>query len=229
MLRRKYLAGFVAAVLAAVEFAACGEQVSTPKGNAQDPKVTLMDPTGEQATQTAPNEFKVRFETSAGTFVIDVTRDWSPKGADRFYNLIKLGFFDEQRFFRVMSGFIVQWGMSGDPEVTAAWHTARIKDDVVKESNVRGMVTFAKMSAPNTRTTQLFINFKHNKPLNAIGFAPFAKVIQGMDVVDKIYKVGEGAPGGPGPNQGKIQAEGNAYLKKEFPKLDYIKSAKFVQ
>ena len=227
MLRRKYLAAFVAAVLAAVEIAACGEQVSTPKGNAQDPKVTLMDPTGEQATQTAPNEFKVRFETSAGTFVIDVTRDWSPRGADRFYSLIRIGFYDDQRFFRVIPNFVVQWGMSGDPEVSAAWQTARIKDDPVKESNVPGTITFAKTGAPNSRTTQLFINLGDNSAsLDGQGFAPFGRVVEGMEVVGS-FNAEYGST--PSNNQPTISERGNEFLNKNFPNLDYIVTAKIVE
>ena len=227
MLRRKYLAGFVAAVLAAVEFAACGEQVSTPKGNAQDPKVTLMDPTGEQATQTAPNEFKVRFETSAGTFVIDVTRDWSPRGADRFYSLIRIGFYDDQRIFRVIPNFVVQWGMSGDPEVSAAWQTARIKDDPVKESNVPGTITFAKTGAPNSRTTQLFINVGDNSAsLDGQGFAPFGRVVEGMEVVGS-FNAEYGS--NPSNNQPTISERGNEFLNKNFPNLDYIVTAKIIE
>ena len=224
MLRRKYLAGFVAAVLAAVEFAACGEQVSTLKGNAP---AVMMDPTGEQATQTAPNEFKVRFETSAGTFVIDVTRDWSPRGADRFYSLIRIGFYDDQRFFRVIPNFVVQWGMSGDPEVSAAWQTARIKDDPVKESNVPGTITFAKTGAPNSRTTQLFINVGDNSAsLDGQGFAPFGRVVEGMEVVGS-FNAEYGST--PSTNQSTIAERGNEFLNKNFPNLDYIVTAKIVE
>jgi len=228
MLRRRYLAAFVAAVLAAVKFAACGEPVSTPKGNAQDLEVTaLMDPTGEQATQTAPDEFKVRFETSAGTFVIDVTRDWSPRGADRFYSLIRIGFYDDQRFFRVIPNFVVQWGMSGDPEVSAAWQTARIKDDPVKESNVPGTITFAKTGAPNSRTTQLFINLGDNSAsLDGQGFAPFGRVVEGMEVVGS-FNAEYGST--PSNNQPTIAERGNEFLNKNFPNLDYIVTAKIVE
>ena len=224
MLRRKYLAAFVAAALAAVEFAACGEQVSTLKGNAPE---VMMDPTGEQATQTAPDEFKVRFETSAGAFVIDVTRDWSPRGADRFYSLIRIGFYDDQRFFRVLPNFVVQWGMSGDPEVTAAWQTARIKDDPVKESNVPGTITFAKTNAPNSRTTQLFINLGDNSAnLDGQGFAPFGRVVEGMEVVGS-FNAEYGST--PSTNQATIAERGNEFLNKNFPNLDYIVTAKIVE
>ena len=223
MLRRKYLAVFVAAVLAAVEFAACGEQVSTLKGNAP---AVMMDPTGEQATQTAPDEFKVRFETSAGTFVIDVTRDWSPRGADRFYSLIRIGFYDDQRFFRVLPNFVVQWGMSGNPEVSTAWQTARIKDDPVKESNVPGTITFAKAGA-NSRTTQLFINLGDNSAsLDGQGFAPFGRVVEGMEVVGS-FNAEYGST--PSTNQSTIAERGNEFLNKNFPNLDYIVTAKIVE
>ena len=224
MLRRKFLAAFVAAVLAAVEFAACGEQVSTLKGNAPE---VMMDPTGEQATQTAPDEFKVRFETSAGTFVVDVTRDWSPRGADRFYSLIRIGFYDDQRFFRVIPNFVVQWGMSGDPEISAAWQTARIKDDPVKESNVPGTITFAKTGAPNSRTTQLFINLGDNSAsLDRQGFAPFGRVVEGMEVVGS-FNAEYGST--PSTNQPTIAERGNEFLNKNFPNLDYIVTAKIVE
>ena len=150
MLRRRYLAAFVAAVLAAVKFAACGEPVSTPKGNAQDLEVTaLMDPTGDQATQTAPDEFKVRFETSAGTFIIDVTRDWSPRGADRFYSLIRIGFYDDQRFFRVIPNFVVQWGMSGNRGI------CRLADGEDKGRSGKGKQRTRDDNFRKTRRSQL--------------------------------------------------------------------------
>jgi len=173
--------------------------------------------------EMAPAMYKVDFDTSAGMFVIEVHRDWAPNGADRFYNLVKNGFYDDVRFFRVISGFMVQFGIHGDPGVASAWQPARIPDDRVKESNKRGYITFAT-AGPNTRTTQVFINFGDNAGLDSQGFSPFGRVTKGMDVVDKIYSAyGEGAPSGRGPNQGRIQAEGNAYLMKDFPKLDYVK------
>jgi peptidyl-prolyl cis-trans isomerase A (cyclophilin A) len=175
--------------------------------------------------EMAPAMYKVDFDTSAGMFVVEVHRDWAPNGADRFYNLVKNGFYDDVRFFRVISGFMVQFGIHGDPGVAAAWQPARIPDDKVKESNKRGYITFAT-AGPNTRTTQVFINFGDNAGLDSQGFSPFGRVTKGMDVVDKIYSAyGEGAPQGRGPNQGRIQGEGNAYLMKDFPKLDYIKKA----
>jgi peptidyl-prolyl cis-trans isomerase A (cyclophilin A) len=178
--------------------------------------------------EQAPATFKVNFDTSKGPFVIEVHRDWAPNGADRFYNLVKAGFYDDVRFFRVIPNFMAQFGIHGNPSVMQAWRQAQIKDDPVKQSNQRGYVVFAT-AGPNTRTTQLFINFRDNSNLDKQGFAPFGQVTKGMDVVDKIYDgYGEGAPRGKGPEQGRLQSEGNAYLAKEFPKLDYIKTAKIV-
>ncbi len=183
----------------------------------------LKNPAGLK--EKAPETFKVDFDTSKGKVVIEVTRAWAPNGADRFYNLVKSGYFNDTRFFRVISGFMVQFGIHGDPAVSAAWRMARIPDDPVKESNKRGYVTFAT-AGPNTRTTQVFINFRDNAGLDGQGFAPFGRVISGMDVVDKLHAgYGEGAPSGRGPNQAQIQAEGNAYLTKSFPQLDYVKTA----
>jgi peptidyl-prolyl cis-trans isomerase A (cyclophilin A) len=177
-------------------------------------------------TETAPAVYKAKFETSAGTFVVEVHRDWAPLGADRFYNLVKNGFYDDCRFFRVVSGFMVQFGINGDPAVSAVWRGAQIGVDPVKESNKRGYITYAMGGPPTTRTTQVFINFGDNARLDQLGFAPFGKIAAGMDVVDKLYaEYGEGAPSGAGPAQGRIQTEGNAYLAKDFPKMDYIKKA----
>lgn len=179
-------------------------------------------------TEKAPDSFKVKFNTSKGAFTVQVTRSLAPNGADRFYNLVKAGYFKDIAFFRVVPGFMVQFGIHGDPKVAAAWREAQIPDDPVKASNTRGAITFAT-AGPNTRTTQMFINFGNNTFLDGQGFSPFGKVIEGMDVVDKINsEYGEGAPMGRGPNQGRIQQEGNSYLKKDFPNLDYIKSATIV-
>jgi len=170
--------------------------------------------------ETAPATYKANFDTSAGAIVIEVHRDWAPLGADRFYNLVKNGFFDNARFFRVVPNFMVQFGMNGDPAVTAAWQGATLKDEPTKETNKKGYVTFAKTGAPNSRGTQVFINFKDNGFLDSQGFAPFGQVVSGMDVAEKIT-----SQYGESPNQGRITAEGNAYLTKEFPKLDYVKKA----
>jgi peptidyl-prolyl cis-trans isomerase A (cyclophilin A) len=179
-------------------------------------------------TATAPDTFKALFDTTKGQFTVEVTRSLSPNGADRFYNLVKSGYFTDIAFFRVISGFMAQFGIHGDPNVAAKWRDANINDDPVKGSNTRGTITFAD-AGPNTRSTQLFINFADNVNLDGMGFSPFGKVISGMDVVDKINaEYGEGAPQGNGPDQGRVQNEGNAYLKKDFPDLDYIKSVTIV-
>jgi peptidyl-prolyl cis-trans isomerase A (cyclophilin A) len=178
--------------------------------------------------EKAPATYKVKFDTSKGSFVVEVHRDWAPNGADRFYNLVKNGFYNDARFFRVISGFMVQFGINGDPQISKVWRDANIKDDPVKASNKRGMITFAT-AGPDTRTTQVFINFGDNAGLDDQGFAPFGQVISGMDAVDALYaEYGEGAPQGHGPNQGVVQSMGNAYLAKAFPKLDYIKTATIV-
>jgi peptidyl-prolyl cis-trans isomerase A (cyclophilin A) len=175
--------------------------------------------------EQAPAEFKAKFETTKGVFVLDVHRNWGPNGVDRFYNLVKNGFYDNVRFFRVISGFMVQFGISGDPKISAPWRNAKIADDPLVQSNKRGYITYA-MAGPNTRTTQVFINFGDNASLDSQGFSPFGRVISGMEVVDKLNaQYGEGAPRGRGPDQGRLQAEGNTYLAKEFDKLDYVTRA----
>ncbi|MEM7397530.1 MAG: peptidylprolyl isomerase [Pseudomonadota bacterium] len=197
--------------------------LATITGHAPASAQNLGDPSSLNAR--APDTFKAKFDTSKGTFVVQVERFWAPNGADRFYNLVKAGFYNDARFFRVIDGFMVQFGISGNPDVSAAWTNATIPDDPVRESNTRGTVTFAT-AGPNTRTTQVFINFNNNSGLNSQGFAPFGKVVSGMDVVDSLFNgYGEGAPRGNGPNQGLIKAQGNAYLVTQFPKLDYIKKA----
>ena len=180
-------------------------------------------------TEQAPATYKARFDTSKGVFVIDVRREWAPVGADRFYNLVKNGFYDENRFFRVISGFMLQFGVNGNPQVSTPWRNAQIKDDPVKQSNKRGFITFAT-SGPNSRTTQVFINFGDNSRLDGMGFASFGQVSSGMNVIDQLYAdYGEGAPQGRGPNQGRIQGEGNAYLTRDFPNLDFVRKATISQ
>jgi peptidyl-prolyl cis-trans isomerase A (cyclophilin A) len=181
-----------------------------------------MDPQSTEMRAEAPATYRARFETSAGTLVIEVTRTWAPAGADRFYNLVRHGFFDGTRFFRVVTGFIVQFGLSGDPAISARWRVASIPDDPVLQHNTRGTLTFA-MAGPNSRTTQMFINFADNTRLDAMGFAPLGRVVEGMNAVDRIY----GAYG-EGPDQGMIQMRGNAYLAAQFPKLDTITRATIV-
>jgi len=218
--RRKYLIGIIGLAVFSLSASLLAAQ-TPPSADALKNPAALKE--------MAPPVFKVLFDTSAGMFEVEVHRDWAPNGADRFYNLVKNGFYTNSRFFRVISGFMVQFGINGDPTVNAALRNARIPRDPVKESNKRGYITFAMGGGPNgpdTRTTQVFINFGDNANLDGIGFAPFGKVSKGMDVVDKIYSAyGEGAPSGRGPAQERIQGEGNAYLTKDFPKLDYIKTA----
>src|SRR5262252_7357498 len=184
----------------------------------QTAKSALMKPS--VLKEKAPAMYTAKFDTTAGVFQVEVHTDWAPNGADRFYNLVKNGYYDGCRFFRVVPGFMVQFGINGDPSIQRNWENANIPDERVKQPNNRGFITFAKSAAPNSRTTQVFINYKDNSFLNSQGFAPFGKVVSGMEVVDKIYSMY-----GEKPDQGHIQAEGNAYLTKTFPKLDYIKKA----
>ncbi|HET8546957.1 MAG TPA: peptidylprolyl isomerase [Bryobacteraceae bacterium] len=191
-------------------------------------------PPREQAAQPkrparAPDNFQVRFETSKGPFTIEVDRAWAPRGADRFYELVEDRFFDEARFFRVVKGFVVQFGIHKDPVINARWNKLHLVDDPVRESNKRGYVSYAT-SGPSTRTTQIFINLADNSRLDSRGFAPFGRVTDGMDVVDKLYAgYGDSPPlGYYGPDQNKIEAEGNAYLERSFSRLDYIRTARVV-
>jgi peptidyl-prolyl cis-trans isomerase A (cyclophilin A) len=190
---------------------------------------SLLQPKSASLTQTAPASFKVKFDTSKGDFVVESQREWAPLGVDRFYNLVRNGYYDGVCFFRVISGFMAQFGIHGDPKISAAWRPERIQDDPVKQSNKRGYLSYA-MAGPNTRTTQLFINYADNSRLDQMGFAPMARIVEGMDVVDRLYSgYGEGQPQGKGPNQGRLQTEGSAYLTKDFPQLDCIKKATIVE
>ncbi|MBM4343971.1 MAG: peptidylprolyl isomerase [Deltaproteobacteria bacterium] len=179
------------------------------------------------AAEKAPDEFKVKFDTTKGPFVVAVTKKWSPVGADRFYNLVKIGYFQDVAFFRAIAGFMCQFGIHGDPAVNNVWKEASIDDDPpIGQTNARYTLTFAKKGMPNSRSVQFFINFKDNGNLDGMGFTPFARVVEGTDVIDKINtEYGEGQPAGRGPNQMRVQMEGNRYLQAEFPNLDYIKSA----
>ena len=228
--------------------AACGEKAAPPKP-AETPAPApaaaaadeapaapistagLLHPDAAKLAAPGPDSFVVHVVTSRGPVDIKIHRDWSPRGADRLYYLVSNGFYDNARFFRVINGFMAQIGFAGDPKITAAWESRSINDDPVKHSNTRGTVTFAKTGAPNSRGTQLFINFGNNANLDAVGFPPIGEVTNGMSAVDSLYSgYGEGADmGGQGPLQGKISQQGNAYLTTAFPKLDYIKSARVSQ
>jgi peptidyl-prolyl cis-trans isomerase A (cyclophilin A) len=192
--------------------------VGTAAVAAQVDKSKLLTPAS--LTERAPATYRVNFDTTRGSFVVEVHRDWAPLGADRFYNLVRNGFYDEARFFRVVPNFMVQFGMNGNPAVTTAWRSTTLNDDPVTKSNQKGYITFANTGQPNSRGTQVFINYKDNSFLDKQRFAPFGEVIKGMDVVEKIT-----AEYGEKPDQGSITSQGNAYLSKAFPKLDYIKSA----
>lgn len=163
--------------------------------------------------------FTVKFETSAGNFEVEFFEDWAPLGVARFREMVEQQLLVDCRFFRIVPNFIAQFGIPADPKTAKAWREKTIADDPVTQSNKRGTVTFAT-AGPNTRTTQLFINFRDNAFLDSQGFAPIGKVISGMEVVDKLY-----AGYGEKPDQMRIQRDGNSYLEKEFPKLDYIKAA----
>lgn len=185
-----------------------------------------MDPEHAIWLEPAPPLFEVKVETSKGDFIMEVHRDWAPIGTDRFYNLVRTGFYDDSRFYRVHAGFIVQFGLPGDPAVTTVWKDLAMPDDPVVESNEKGFVTFA-MTGPDTRTTQLYINLDDNTRLDDQGFAPIGRIVEGMDVVEQLYaEYDESAGGGMrGGNQGKIIAEGNAHLDAEFPNLDSLNRA----
>ncbi len=206
-------------VATAAAFLAAG---CSPKPKAPASEVGLPP----AASSEAPGVFRVRFETSKGAFVLEAHRAWAPRGVDRLYQLVQSGFFDNTRFFRAVTGFMVQFGVHGDPAVNAAWENLAIPDDSVAQGNKRGTMSFA-MAGPGTRTTQVFINLVDNSSLDAMGFAPVGVVTEGMAVVDSLYAgYGDGPPAGFGPDQMRIMREGNAYLEREFPKLDFIRTAR---
>jgi peptidyl-prolyl cis-trans isomerase A (cyclophilin A) len=218
--------GTGAAAPADADAAATGVKAKGPFPQSTDP--ALRDPS--RANQTAPAMFSVRFVTTVGDFQVDCTRDWAPHGVDRFYNLVRIGFFDDVAFFRVVkqpTPFVVQFGIHGNPRVSKAWIDARVPADEPKQPNLRGMLTFAMAGARDTRTTQLFINFSANPMLDKMGFAPICQVAgAGMDVVDRI----EGAYGDDlGQEQADIQALGNTMLRARYPFLDYIQTARLIE
>jgi len=177
-----------------------------------------------------PDTYRVKFDTTRGAFVVEVTKAWAPEGAERFYRLVEKQFYDGQRFFRVVRNFVVQFGINGDPAVEARWRNLTMRDDPVTQSNKRGTITFAK-AGPNTRTTQLFINLKDNERLDAAGFAPFGQVVEGMEpAVDHLWdSYGDAPPRGYGPDQNLVETLGNAYLDTKFPHLDTIRRARIVK
>ena len=190
----------------------------------------LLKPNLRAERAAAPDTFVVRFTTTRGPFDVQFVRAWAPRGADRVYYLVRTGYYTGVRFFRVLPGFVAQFGESGDPRIAKIWDVRTIADDPVRQSNTRGIVTFAT-AGPNTRTTQLFVNYANNARLDRLGFTPLGRVIDGgMRVIDSLYSgYGEGPPKGKGPDQDKMAAEGNAYLQRDFPKLDWIREAKVVR
>jgi len=196
---------------------ASSQKPPAPKTSPAGSKSSLLNPTTLKAQ--APDVYKVKFNTAKGDFVVQVTRAWSPLGADRFYNLVKNGFYNGAAFFRIVPGFVVQFGLSVDPAVSKPWREAKIADDPVTQSNHRSYLSFAT-AGPGTRTTQVFINLVDNPRLDSMGFSPFGQVIEGMELIDKLN-----AEYGEQPDQGRIEAEGRSYLEKSFPRLDIIKSA----
>lgn len=194
------------------------------EGALAEPSAKLLAP--KDANEQAPETFKVKFVTTKGDFVVEAHRDWSPNGVDRLYNLVKIGFFTDIAFFRAVEGFMVQFGIHGHPQVAKAWQNANIQDEPVKEGNKRARLTFAKTALPNTRSTQMFINYKDNTNLDKMGFSAVGEVVEGMSVVDSLNKeYGEA----PSAKQGEITRSGNPYLRKTFPNLDYIKSAELLK
>ena len=222
-------------MLAGVLLVGCPKEKDAQSASRGEPSPAAPAPQEAQEEGTkvtpegqAPGRYTVELDTTKGTIVIDVRRDWAPHGADRFYELVQNGYYTDVAFFRVISGFMAQVGISGDPALNTEWRAKPIPDDPVKASNARGTATFAT-SGPNSRTTQFFISFSDNSRLDGMSFAPFGK-IKDMAPVEALYNgYGEGAPRGRGPDQGRMQAEGNTYLRESFPKLDYIKSARIIE
>lgn len=199
-------------------------------GPPADARAALLNPYHTWWRHKAPAVFRVRFETGKGAFVVEARRDWAPRGVDKLYNLVRAGFFDDSRFFRVRAGFVAQFGIPGDPAVAAVWRSQTIPDDTVRRSNTRGTVSYA-MTGPDARTTQLFVNLGDNSRLDKEGFAPVGRVVEGMEVVDRLYAgYGESAGGGMrGGKQSPIFEGGNGYLDREFPLLDRLLRARRVK
>ncbi len=218
-------AAALGAALASAGLAACAGRRPAPSRL----PAALVSPDPRQERAAAPDTFDVRFETSRGPFVVRVARAWAPRGADRLYYLVRNGYYTDARFFRVLPRFVAQWGAAADPRVNRVWETRTIPDDPVRRGNARGTVSFAT-AGPNTRTTQIFVNLVNNFRLDRLGFTPVGRVVEGMEVVDSLHSgYGEGPPAGRGPDQDRMAAEGNAYLEREFPKLDFVRSAAVVR
>ena len=225
-MRKETLSILLLAILTSVQMASAAGPTPQAAAARQSAGGSLSNPASLKLQ--APAVFDAKFTTTKGDFVVEVTRAWSPHGADRFYNLVKYHFYDGAAFFRVIQGFVVQFGINARPDVSRVWQNANIPDDPVTQSNTRATLTFAT-AGPNTRTTQVFISLGNNANLDSMGFSPFGKITSGMDVVDKLYaEYGDGAPNGNGPDQNRIQNEGKAYLEKSFPLLDAIKTATIV-
>ena len=203
-----------------VVLGACSAQDNSDARGTPNP---LLQPSRFAAT--APERFRVRFETSEGEFVVAARRDWAPLGVDRFYNLVRGGFFDDSRVYRAVDGFVAQFGLNGDPYVNQAWKTEFLVDDPVTQTNRRGTVTFAK-GGRHSRTTEIFVNLRDNPQLDENGFAPIGEVVEGLEVADAFYTAyGDGPPRGEGPYQAMVEARGNAYLDADFPELTRIERA----
>ncbi|MHB1168438.1 MAG: peptidylprolyl isomerase [Longimicrobiales bacterium] len=214
----------VVAGSALMVIAACGGPDSISEANP-----VLLQPGDTIFTAQAPDTFRAHFTTTEGEFTIEVYRDWAPRGADRFYNLVRSGYYDGNRFFRVVPGFMAQFGVHGDPAVEQAWRGQTLPDDPVQQSNRRGTISFA-MKGPDSRSTQVFINYRDNEALDQSGFAPFGRVVDGMIIVDRLNgEYGEPPPEGRGPDERRLVTEGEDYLRREFPDLDRIERAEIVE
>ena len=212
-----------------IGIAGCGGEGVPSEGGSETSELSdpLLDP--RRFTETAPPTYRVRFDTSEGDVVVEVHRDWAPLGADRFYNLVRAGYYDDVRVYRVVPGFVAEFGVNGSGTVTRIWHRFALLDDEVRESNTAGRLSFAA-SGPNSRTVQVFINLRDNTSLDERGFAPFGEVVEGFDAVERFYSdYGDGPPRGDGPYQAQAVIQGNEYLDAEFPDLSVIRSASIVE
>ncbi len=208
-----------AIALLIVSLAGCSEQKPAAPAKKEEPR----------RAERAPDKFRVKFDTSKGPFTVEVIREWAPRGADRFYQLTGEKYFDDARFYRVLKKFIAQFGTHPNPKVSALWSQMRIPDDPAKEKNRRGTLAFAK-DGPASRTTQIFINLADNRILDQTGFVPFGKIVEGMEAAGQISSFyGELSPKGGGPDPKKLEGLGNEYLIREFPRLDYIRTARLVE